>query len=150
MFFFNLVEHKVRLFTNKQDFLTVLHLRSFKQFQNLSAETWAVQLKIWMNWPHADSWLNNGRALYHRFRYSYCTACLNPFTASISCDAIVAVWTVLDTSWDILKIVAFICMHRNIFLYSINRRLWGTSYFRKNKGTFHYFQGTREQTDWKI
>ena len=40
MFFYNLVERKVRLFTNKQDFLT-LHLRSFRQFQNLSEETWS-------------------------------------------------------------------------------------------------------------
>ena len=36
LFFFNLVERKVRFFTNKQDFLTLLHLRSFRQFQNLS------------------------------------------------------------------------------------------------------------------
>ena len=40
MFFFNLVEHKVSLFTNKQEFLTLFHLRSFRQFQNLSEETW--------------------------------------------------------------------------------------------------------------
>ena len=39
MFFFNLVDRKVRLFTDKQDFLTLLHLRSFRQFQNLSEET---------------------------------------------------------------------------------------------------------------
>ena len=39
MFFFNLVEHKVRLFTNKQIFLTLLHLRPFRQFQNLSEKT---------------------------------------------------------------------------------------------------------------
>ena len=39
--FFNLVERKVRLFTNKQEFLTLLHLRSFRQFQNLSEETWS-------------------------------------------------------------------------------------------------------------
>ena len=39
--FFNLVERKVRLFTIKQDFLTLLHLRSFRQFQNLSEKkTW--------------------------------------------------------------------------------------------------------------
>ena len=42
MFFFNLVEHKVRLFTNKQEFLTILHLRSFGQFQNLLKETWSL------------------------------------------------------------------------------------------------------------
>ena len=41
MFFFNLVERKVRLFTNKQEFLTLLHLRSLRQFQNLSEETWS-------------------------------------------------------------------------------------------------------------
>ena len=41
MFFFNLVEHKVRFFTNKQEFLTLLHLRSFRQFQNLSEKTWS-------------------------------------------------------------------------------------------------------------
>ena len=41
MFFFNLVERKVRLFTNKQEFLTLLHLRFFRQFQNLSQETWS-------------------------------------------------------------------------------------------------------------
>ena len=41
MFFFNLVENKVRLFTNKQEVLTILHLRSFRQFQNLSEETWS-------------------------------------------------------------------------------------------------------------
>ena len=41
MFFLNLVERKVRLFTNKQDFLILLHLRSFRQFQNLSDETWS-------------------------------------------------------------------------------------------------------------
>ena len=40
MLFFNLVGHKVRLVTNKQEFLTLLHLKSFKQFQNLSEETW--------------------------------------------------------------------------------------------------------------
>ena len=40
MLFFNLVEHKVNLFTNKQGLLTVLHLRPFRQFQNLSEETW--------------------------------------------------------------------------------------------------------------
>ena len=39
MFFFNLVERKARLFTNKQDFFTLLHLRSFRQFQNLSEKT---------------------------------------------------------------------------------------------------------------
>ena len=39
MFFFNLVVGKVRLFTNEQEFLTLLHLRSFRQFQNLSEET---------------------------------------------------------------------------------------------------------------
>ena len=39
MFFFNLVERKVRLFTNKQEFLTLLHLRYFRLFQNLSEET---------------------------------------------------------------------------------------------------------------
>ena len=41
MFFFNLVEHKVRMLTNKQEFLTLLHLRSFRQFQNLSEEIWS-------------------------------------------------------------------------------------------------------------
>ena len=41
MFFFNLVEHKVRLFINKQVFLTLLHLRNFRQFQNLSEKTWS-------------------------------------------------------------------------------------------------------------
>ena len=41
LFFFNLVERKVRLFTNKQEFLTLLHLMSFGQFQNLSEETWS-------------------------------------------------------------------------------------------------------------
>ena len=41
MFFFNLVKRKVHLFTNKQEFLTLLHLRSFRQFQNLSEETWS-------------------------------------------------------------------------------------------------------------
>ena len=41
MFFFNIVEHKVRLFNNKQEFLTLLHLRLFMQFQNLSEETWS-------------------------------------------------------------------------------------------------------------
>ena len=39
MFFLNLVKRKVRLCTNKHDFLTLLHLRSFRQFQNLSNET---------------------------------------------------------------------------------------------------------------
>ena len=39
MFFFNLVKHKVRVFTNKEEFLTLLYLRSFRQFQNLSKET---------------------------------------------------------------------------------------------------------------
>ena len=34
-------EHKIRLFTNKQEFLTFLRLRSFRQFQNLSEETWS-------------------------------------------------------------------------------------------------------------
>ena len=41
MFFFNLVERKVRLFTNKEELLTLLHLRSFRQSQNLSEETWS-------------------------------------------------------------------------------------------------------------
>ena len=41
MFFFNLVDHKVCLFTNKEEFLTLLHLRAFRQFQNLSEETWS-------------------------------------------------------------------------------------------------------------
>ena len=41
MFFFNLVVRKVRLFINKQEFLTLLHLRFFSQFQNLSEETWS-------------------------------------------------------------------------------------------------------------
>ena len=41
MFFFNLVERKLRLLTNKQEFLTLLHLKSFMQFQNLSEETWS-------------------------------------------------------------------------------------------------------------
>ena len=41
MFFFNFVEHKVRLSTDKQEFLTLLHLRSFRQFQNLSEEKWS-------------------------------------------------------------------------------------------------------------
>ena len=40
MFFYNSVESKVRLFTTKQDVVTLLHLRSFKQFQNFSEETW--------------------------------------------------------------------------------------------------------------
>ena len=40
MFFFNLGERKVRLFTIKQEVLTLLHLRSFREFQNLSEETW--------------------------------------------------------------------------------------------------------------
>ena len=30
MFFFNLVERKTRLFINKQEFLTLLHLRFFQ------------------------------------------------------------------------------------------------------------------------
>ena len=38
MFFFNLVERKVRFFTNKQYCLT---LQSFRQFQNLSKENMA-------------------------------------------------------------------------------------------------------------
>ena len=38
--FFNLVEHKIRFFTNKQEFLTLLHLRSFRQLQNFSEEKW--------------------------------------------------------------------------------------------------------------
>ena len=38
MFLFNLDEHNVRLFTNKQEMLTLLHLRSFRQFKNLSEE----------------------------------------------------------------------------------------------------------------
>ena len=38
----NLVEHNVRLFTTKQDFFfTLLHLRYFRQFQNLSEEIWS-------------------------------------------------------------------------------------------------------------
>ena len=41
MFFFNWVERKDRLITNKQEFLTLLHLRSFRQFQNLSEKTWS-------------------------------------------------------------------------------------------------------------
>ena len=41
MLFFNLVELKVHLFTNKQECFTILHLRSFRQFQNLSEETWS-------------------------------------------------------------------------------------------------------------
>ena len=41
MFFFNLVDHKVRFFTNKQESLALLHFRSFRQFQNLSEETWS-------------------------------------------------------------------------------------------------------------
>ena len=41
MFFFNLVEGKVRLFTNKLVLLALLHLRSFRQFQILSEETWS-------------------------------------------------------------------------------------------------------------
>ena len=41
MFFFNFVERKVRLFTNKQELLTLLHLRVFRQFQNLPDETWS-------------------------------------------------------------------------------------------------------------
>ena len=41
IFFFNLVDRKVRLFTNKQDVFTLLHLRSFRQFQNFSEETWS-------------------------------------------------------------------------------------------------------------
>ena len=41
MFFFNLVERKARLFVNKQELLTLLHLRSFMRFQNLSEETWS-------------------------------------------------------------------------------------------------------------
>ena len=36
MFSFNSVARKVRLFTNTQEFLTLLHERSFRQFQNLS------------------------------------------------------------------------------------------------------------------
>ena len=39
MFVFNLAERNVRLSTNKEDFLTLLHLRSVMQFQNLSEET---------------------------------------------------------------------------------------------------------------
>ena len=38
-FFFNLVDCKVRFFTNKQEVLTLLHLKSFRQFLNLSEET---------------------------------------------------------------------------------------------------------------
>ena len=41
MFCFNLAGRKVRLFTNKQEFLILLHLRIFRQFQNLSEETWS-------------------------------------------------------------------------------------------------------------
>ena len=43
MFILNLhvVARKVRLFTNKQDFLALLHFRAFRQFQNLSEETWS-------------------------------------------------------------------------------------------------------------
>ena len=41
MFFLNLVEPKVHLFTNKEECFTLLHLRSFRQFQNLSEETWS-------------------------------------------------------------------------------------------------------------
>ena len=41
MFFFDLDELRVRLFTNKQELLTLLHLRSFMQIQNLSEETWS-------------------------------------------------------------------------------------------------------------
>ena len=43
MFFFNLVEYIVRLFTNKQDFLTLLHLRSFRQFQNEETRSRAAE-----------------------------------------------------------------------------------------------------------
>ena len=45
MFFFKSVEHKVRSFTNKQEFWTLLHLRPFRQFQNLSDETWSRAAK---------------------------------------------------------------------------------------------------------
>ena len=34
----SLIERKVRLFSNKQEFLPLLHLKSFRQFQNLSEE----------------------------------------------------------------------------------------------------------------
>ena len=40
MFFFKLVDSKVHLFTKQQEFLTLSHLRSFRQFPNLSEETW--------------------------------------------------------------------------------------------------------------
>ena len=39
-FFFNSVERKVCFLTNKQDFLTLLHFRSFSQFQKLPDDTW--------------------------------------------------------------------------------------------------------------
>ena len=41
MLFFNLVKRKVRLFTNKQEFFILLHSISFRQFHNLSEETWS-------------------------------------------------------------------------------------------------------------
>ena len=34
----SLIERKVRLFSNKQEFLPLLYLKSFRQFQNLSEE----------------------------------------------------------------------------------------------------------------
>ena len=40
-FFFNLDERKVSLFTNKQELLTLLHLRSFRQSQNLTEGPWS-------------------------------------------------------------------------------------------------------------
>ena len=46
MFFFNLVECEVRLFTNKQECLTLMHLTYFRQCQNLSEKYGAVPLKI--------------------------------------------------------------------------------------------------------
>ena len=46
MFFFNLVEHKVRVFTNKHECLTSLHLGVFMQFQYLSEETWSRVAEI--------------------------------------------------------------------------------------------------------
>ena len=52
MFLFNLIESKVRLLTNKQEFLTFLHLRSFRQF---SEETRSAENLIEFSVPRGNS-----------------------------------------------------------------------------------------------
>ena len=103
---------KSALLTNKQEFLTLLHLRSFMQLQNLRKHE-AVPLKIWSNYASYHFWATQVRNV------SYSCEIFFPFSEFIAisifalcCMCVLASNAQISMNWNLM--LNFVKLKRRI------------------------------------